>query len=164
MDTKEKEESTFADFRMRYSVCVEDIRYVKSRQWSVTYYLILLFAAIIGFAAAQGSDLRIALRILLSIMGLIVALTGTCFLCQFQKDLAKYRRRLVYDILPNLSETFQFYEAKAHKEGLNETDKKNWRENYSSQRKGLTWIGTLAVFLWAAWVFVTWYLFGYLDP
>ena len=34
---------------MRWQITIDDIRYIKNRQWTVTYYLLLLFAAIIGF-------------------------------------------------------------------------------------------------------------------
>lgn len=53
----EKTQSTeHSDFLNRYSILIDDIKYLKSRQWTITYYLLLLYAAIIGFYKLMGFD------------------------------------------------------------------------------------------------------------
>ena len=47
--------SAIEDFRMKYKILIDDIKYIKSRQWTVTYYLLLLYAAVIGFSKYLNS-------------------------------------------------------------------------------------------------------------
>jgi len=110
MDSNNYGQSTLADFRMLYQVTIDDIRYIKGRQWVVTYYLLLLFAAIIGFSETIGLDQIDNWRwekLVLSGISVGIAILGICFLIGYQKTLAGYRRRLVDNITPNLSGDFQ---------------------------------------------------------
>jgi len=44
-------ECAFADFNMEYQAVSEGIERTRNKQWAVTYYLLLLLAAIIGFSS-----------------------------------------------------------------------------------------------------------------
>ena len=76
----EKSESTeHSEFLNRYSILIDDIKYLKSRQWTITYYLLLLYAAIIGFCKLMGFDdgtgYGIEKSVLIILTFLIAALT-----------------------------------------------------------------------------------------
>ena len=71
-----------ADFSNRYSILIDDIKYLKSRQWIITYYLLLLYAAIIGFYKLMGFDKNNDFcfeKTLLSILILLIATFGTIY-------------------------------------------------------------------------------------
>lgn len=130
------------DFRMRYQVIIDDIKYIKSRQWAVTYYLLLLFAAIIGFYKIISPEqviLSCWLRCILFMVAVGVAVFGILFLNGLEKTLARYRERLIDDILPNLSDRFQQSEIKAHKRRFNNNEK--WKERYTKKCRDF-WIFT----------------------
>jgi len=130
-DQRNKEFSQ--DFRMRYQVIIDDIKYIKNRQWAVTYYLLLLFVAIIGFYKIINPEQVILpwLRCTLFMIAVGVAVFGILFLNGLEKTLARYRKRLIDDILPNLSDRFQESEIKAHKRRFNNNEK--WKEKYTKK-------------------------------
>ena len=132
------------DFRMRFQVILDDIKYIKSRQWSVTYYLLLLFAAIIGFSSLLNHGCLE--RSTLLTIAILVALLGTFYQVDFQTRLFNYRKRLIDKVLPNLSDKFQ----KTEKEPPRYT---SWFRDF--------WAFTFPFILmiWFGAFFVFWHLF-----
>ena len=99
------------DFRMRYQVFIEDIRYLKTRQWTVTYYLLLLFAAIITFwKSVEHAHQTNLLKDTLILISEFVYLVGVYFLHDFHKRNTYYRKEMIEKVLPNMSEPFQVYQ------------------------------------------------------
>jgi len=113
-----KNNTTLEDFRMRYSILIDDIKYMKSRQWTVTYYLLVLYGAIVGFYKLmgfdQGKDFCVQKNVLI-IMTLLVAVLGTIYQCDFQSRVTRYRK-LLYGVIDHLSEEFRKFEQSALKE------------------------------------------------
>jgi hypothetical protein len=132
MDKQVEKDRAMADFRMRYQVTIDDIKYIKTRQWAVTYYLLLLYAAVIGFYKIMKPDHGIIpcwqkVVLYLTIVG--IAVFGIFFLNKLEKTLARYRKRLIDDIVPNLSEDFRACEEEALRKRFGD----NWRDKYTSQ-------------------------------
>jgi hypothetical protein len=102
------------DFRRRYELYIDDIKYIKTRQWTVTYYILSLIAALIalyGFLKRSNHDLLTDWTIILSFLAIAVAFIGTYFHKGFQEDLRNYRVKL-YESIFHLSESFQAYEIR----------------------------------------------------
>lgn len=134
MDTKVKMESTVADFRMRYQITINDIKYIKTRQWAVTYYLLLLYAAIIGFSEIIKPDQGILpcwQRVVLYLTIVGIAVFGIFLLNNFEKTLARYRKGLIDGIVPNLSEDFKDREEEALKRRFGD----KWRDKYIDEHR-----------------------------
>jgi hypothetical protein len=75
-----------------YKILVEDIRYAKNQQWRLTYYIVLLLAALIGLSELFKRNW--ILQTILIIAAILLAIFGTRFLCKFQKDLTRYRSNI----------------------------------------------------------------------
>jgi len=90
------------DFRMRYKIYIDDIKYAKSRQWTVTYYLLLLFVAVVGLAELlkfEILEVSIIVNILLSVSALIVGFLGRFFLDKLHNDIVRYRKNLIEKVI-----------------------------------------------------------------
>jgi hypothetical protein len=110
MGEEQRNKEAPQDFRMRYRVIIDDIKYIKSRQWAVTYYLLLLFAAIISFHHLVNPVYPWQEKIL-TFIAILVAALGTFYLMEFQYRLSLYRERLVDIVINNnLSDDFILYE------------------------------------------------------
>jgi len=90
-----------ADLRMLYQTSVDDIKYAKSRQWATTYYVLLTFAAIIGFYTLIKPECAHACWIQYLTYSLLVLLPafainvlGMYHVMDTQKYLCLYRMRL----------------------------------------------------------------------
>ena len=150
---KDTEESINQDFRMRFSTVLDDIKYIKSRQWSVTYYCLLIFPAIMAFYKIIKLDPQIAVpcwqRVILFLIAIFIGVLGTIFQVDFQDRLYGYRKRLVKEVLPQLS-------GKLEESELRDTDKVKYVSRWNGFVKFtlpfilMLWIGVLIVF---------WYLF-----
>jgi len=93
---------------MWYQVALEDIRFAKSQQWRVVYYVIALFFGIVGFQSQfEKNPLLPWQEKFLIIIPWLLAVGGTCMLLQFQRTMQGYRKRLKYDIVPHLSKCFR---------------------------------------------------------
>ena len=146
------EELLREDFRMRFRIYIDDIKYVKTRQWTVTYYLLLLIAAIIGLQPVLRDTLgTVCLRqthpnliIVSFVFVTIIGIIGTYFQLDFQCRLKKYRGYLRKQVIPKLSKTFAAMEIE------------NMGEKYDSLRKGLSFTLIFLGILWAG-VFTAYY-------
>jgi hypothetical protein len=101
------------DFRMRYQAFIDDIKDIKTRQWTVTYYLLLLFAAVITFWRSLESLYKCS-QLKESLVGISVGvlLIGVFFLHNFHITLQGYRKRLIGEIIFKMSRSFQELELR----------------------------------------------------
>lgn len=107
------------DFRMRYLVCVEDIKFVKNRQWSITYYLLLLYAGIVYVAYVFQGKLSLNNNPIISVMIVLTLgafIVGVYLHCEFYGDILRYRRNM-REAAKYLTSEFQKYES--HEKGKN---------------------------------------------
>ncbi len=81
-----------SDWIAYYKILVEDIQYAKNQQWRLTYYIVLLLAAIIGLSELFKT--KSILQIILLIAAVLLGILGTYFLNKFQKDLTRYRENI----------------------------------------------------------------------
>jgi hypothetical protein len=74
---------------------VDNLRFVKRQQWMATNYALLILGAIYWVAENTGC----VARTLLTVAAVLTGVYGIYLLWDFQKSLAKYRKRLtwVYD-------------------------------------------------------------------
>lgn len=149
--------SSVQDFRMRYPVLIDDIKYIKSRQWVVTYYLLLLYGGIAGFYKLMEFDIGknpCVQKNVLVIITLLVATLGTYYQYDFQDRIVQYRKHL-YDLLNNFSEEFRQSENKLIEKRFANI------EGYISWWNGF-WLFTFPfiLMLWIGALFVCWYFFG----
>ncbi len=159
-EERNKESNVIEDFRMRYQITMDDIKYIKSRQWVVTYYLLLLFVAIIGFykiISPEHGTLPCWQRAILFMIPVGIAVLGIWFLYRFQKTLARFRTYLIDGILPNLSENFKNAEVEELKARFG---KKKWCRKYTSKWRNFSshtlWFMLMLV---GGVFFVFWYFF-----
>ena len=111
---EDNQQEVYQDFRIRYQILINDIKYIKSRQWAVTYYLLLIFFAIIGFYEALGIEnmnvsepiIFLLLKLVLSLIAAAVPIVGLYFLKEFNRALARYREELADGVLENLTPAF----------------------------------------------------------
>jgi hypothetical protein len=85
------------DFRMRFPVLIDDIKYIKTRQWTVTYYLLLLYGAIISFYVlldSGSSKISNLQKSFLIIIALLIGVFGIIYQLKFHSRLIEYRRLL----------------------------------------------------------------------
>jgi len=170
MYTKVKMESTFADFRMVYQALLNDLENTKRREWSLTYYLLLLFAAIIGFSKTIGLD-KIGYscweKWVLLVIAAAIVVFGTCYLRYLTTKMIWYRRR-IDNARSHLSTDFQEFEKEwsGIRPGFWGKPKKdkNRREKYYSWWKAFRELSLyLTLMLWIGFGFVVWYLFWMPD-
>jgi hypothetical protein len=162
MYTKIKMESTFADFRMVYQALLNDLENAKRREWSLPYYLLLLFAAIIGFSKTIGLD-KIGCweKSALVIVAAAIALFGTVYLGYLTGKMIWYRRRRD-DARSHLSTDFQEFEKKWPRPdfwGKPKKDKNQCGKCYSWWKAFLELSFYLTLMIWTGFGFVVWYLF-----
>jgi hypothetical protein len=81
-----------SDWLSYHRLLVDDIKYAKSQQWRLAYYILLLLAAVIALSKTLGSEPEV--KIILFITSLLLAAAGTHFLRKFQKDLTRYRQNI----------------------------------------------------------------------
>jgi hypothetical protein len=86
-----------AELRVLFQIITDDIKYAKRLQWTVTYYVLVTYAAIIGFVELLNSSLPwreplYSSLILFPAFG--INLLGMWHLMDMHKHLSFYRRRL----------------------------------------------------------------------
>ena len=111
------------DFRVWYGITIDDIKFMKRQQWQVTYYVILLLAGIAGLYKLLHSFHELVFlwqKDLLIIVVIAIVAAGTYLLFIFQDSMQRYRKRLKYGILQNLSSSFRSANLKEI------TEKKKW--------------------------------------
>jgi hypothetical protein len=86
------------NYRMSYQITIEDIRFLKMQQWRVTYYVIILIAAIAGFYRVlhdmNGIVCPAQRSMLLCCLNWGVSSVGCFLLLIFQFNLRGYRSSL----------------------------------------------------------------------
>ena len=157
------------DMRMVFNSSIEDIKFTKSRQWLITYYLLSLFVAIISFSALfpiKNLIIDLILRILLSLCAFMIVRLDKQFINQFDEDIIKYRGYIA-DITKNRRLSKEFSELyiqsnmqEASKDGLpnpNEDDAINW---YKSPTRDVKLLNKLRRIISVGFLFVIVYLWG----
>ncbi len=151
-------DSVSEDFRMRIPVLIDDIKYIKTRQWTVTYYLLLLYGAIIGFyklILSSGVEISCIQKSILMLITLSIGGIGTIYQVKFHSRLIKYRRLLDKILDENyLSQKYIDFEKEALGERKrNEKDEIAWINDF--------WLYTLPfiIMLLIGVAFVSWYIF-----
>jgi hypothetical protein len=137
---------THEDFRKRYELYLDSIEHIKSRQWTVTYYLLVLIAAFLmlyGFVGdlSHFSESLGMWRVGLCILTIVVAFTGTWFHKEFQTSLQTYRIN-VYEAVFHLSKSFQAFEIRNPMEYL--SIQKDL--SYATFSVVLLWVGAASVY------------------
>jgi len=109
MNEEEQARNSGEDFRLWYRIRMDDIRFAEGRQLTVTYYVLLLMAAIAGaYMLVDSTTGSITLLEIWALMILAFLLSGigSLLLIDLQKNLKKYRISTRDDILPHLSPGF----------------------------------------------------------
>lgn len=88
-DTK-REDKKNEEMRMIYQIFIDDIRHIKNQQWQVTYYGLLIQAAIVGFYEIFN---EIEAKLVLSIISGFISLLGVVFLVIYQINMGRYRKK-----------------------------------------------------------------------
>jgi hypothetical protein len=94
--------NSLEDFRMRFKSLMEDIKYTKDRQWTITYYLLLLYSGLIALGFKIPCSYH-RLRIFLGLLGLCIFIFGFWYLFDLFKAIKVYRTYLFDDVLPKLT-------------------------------------------------------------
>lgn len=149
-DAKNKRE----EFLLIYKATFEEIRYTKNRQWAVTYYGLLTFAAIIGFVGVV-KDVFVALCLTQSILimfpALVVNIGSFVIIMDVHTKLCKHRKRLTA-----IEKTFQNDTKQLVKSGPADPGLDRYYFPFPILFVFLIFIGLF---------FVGWILFGsYLNP
>jgi hypothetical protein len=90
------------DFRMRFETLIEDIKYTKDRQWTITYYLLLLYSGLLALGFYIPCHCC-GIVMLLGIFGAFILYFGWSYLNDLIKSIREYREYLFITILPKLS-------------------------------------------------------------
>ena len=80
--------------RLLYQTKIEDIREAKKRQWSITNYVLLSYAAIIGFCnnfVSVHKNFCVLEQGFLTCTAVLVCLAGIYLLMDCQKSMMEYR-------------------------------------------------------------------------
>jgi len=104
------------DFRMRYRVLIDDIRFSKTQQWRVAYYIIALFFGIAGLRNFFNDSIPLCYwqRKFLIILPWVLSFAGAAILLRFQRSMQGYREQLKSDVVPHLSKCFKTLYGKRH--------------------------------------------------
>jgi hypothetical protein len=92
MEESKSQSTKLSDWLAYYQLLIEDVRYAKSQQWRLCYYILLLLGAVFGLSRVFGQKSEII--IVLFIISVILAIAGTHFLLKFQRDLKRYRENI----------------------------------------------------------------------
>jgi hypothetical protein len=97
-------------FQFFYQRLVGDIENTKRRQWLIPYYILLLFAAIIGFVSLSGlpKEAICVTKILLTVLALVIAIAGVWHIIDTHLTQVKYRRQIYKLETSNLHFTYGF--------------------------------------------------------
>jgi hypothetical protein len=92
MGNTEPESTNLSDWLAYYQILIEDVRYGKSQQWRLCYYILLLLVALFALSRTLGQKTEVT--IVLFIAAVLLGTAGTHFLLKFQKDLRRYRENI----------------------------------------------------------------------
>lgn len=99
---------------MLYQVTASDLAYFKTQQWAVTYYSLLVDAALVGVAQLLQPELHAIERLVLGGLAVFVALAALIVLSKLEKSISVRRSRLDA-VRRELSSSFQRAWAAEHK-------------------------------------------------
>jgi hypothetical protein len=94
---KYKYQKEEAEIRTLLSIVVDDIKYAKNKQWSLTYYVLLTYAALIGFCNLLGHYSyceNLLIKLIIIFAAALVGLYGIYHLLDTHMRIAFYRIRL----------------------------------------------------------------------
>lgn len=103
-----------SELQMLYQVTVSDLAYFKTQQWAVTYYSLLVDAALVGVAQLLRPELGSIERLVLSGLALFAALAAVIVLSRLEKSISVRRSRLDA-VRSELGNVFQRAWAAEHK-------------------------------------------------
>ena len=86
-----------AEIRTLLSIVVDDIKYAKNKQWSLTYYVLLTYAALIGFCSFLEDKPfydDIEIKFIIIIPAILISIVGIYNLLDTHKRIAFYRERI----------------------------------------------------------------------
>jgi hypothetical protein len=87
-------ETRNSELIMLFQVITDDIKNLRRQQWTATYYILLTYAAIIGFYSLKSINTSSLAPPLLSIVALGMNLLGLWYVMDTNKNLCFYRMRL----------------------------------------------------------------------
>ncbi len=82
------------ELMLLYQVTVSDMTYFKTQQWSVTNYIFLLLAGLIGVDQLAGPTITSIERVALVVLAWSVALVGLLVLSKLQRSIGVRQSRL----------------------------------------------------------------------
>src|SRR5688572_13586502 len=91
---------------MLYQITVSDLSYFKTQQWNVTYYALLIEAAVVGFAKVLSPPLTMLDRCLLAFLSVAAAVAALFVLSKLQRSISVRQSRLDA-VRRSLGEAFQ---------------------------------------------------------
>lgn len=136
-------DETNKDLRIAYQILVEDIRHTKARQWTLTYYVLLLFVAIIGFKRVLLPVMTWQEEFILFLISFLLGVWATVCLRTLQEDMRRYRERL-QKLDSMLSCTFQQNCPVIH--------------DYNKLSYNWKFLWTFIITIWVGVIFVGWLL------
>jgi hypothetical protein len=80
--------------QMLYQITVSDLAYFKTQQWNVTYYALLIEAALVGFAKVLSPPLTLLDRGLLAGLSVVAAVAALFVLNKLQQSIEVRQSRL----------------------------------------------------------------------
>lgn len=141
-----------ADFRNHYSELLKDIKFLKGRQWTITYYLLLLYVSIIGLLELSGFDkdnsYSLQMVVLLTASTIGIGVVGIFNQLRFHQKLA-HSRETILRCLEHMTANFNKFD------GENRIN-----EEYKSERRGFCLDTCPLIVLLCLGCFLTlWYVF-----
>jgi hypothetical protein len=95
------------DLRLLYQVVVQDLAFFKQQQWSVTNYVLLLQAALVGLVTQlTGSTTKRGERIAVCVLAAILGFVGVFLLIKLEQSI-KLRRVRLSNVRARLSQEFR---------------------------------------------------------
>ncbi len=91
-----------AEMRLLYQNCLDRIAEQKRQQWTITYYSLLIYVALVGLAqiTRDGGQLSIASAIVIGGLAIAAGSASILLIAAAQKNLVRRRRR-VHEIRDN---------------------------------------------------------------
>jgi hypothetical protein len=103
------------DLRLLYKITLSDLAYFKTQQWKVTYYALLIEAALVGVGKVLSPQLTVLDRSILAILSFLAALVALFVLNKLQRSISVRQSRLDA-VLKTFGDAFQRAWSAEHKE------------------------------------------------
>lgn len=89
-DTRKAEE----ELCLLYQITTQDLVFFKQQQWSVTNYVLLLYAAVVGLTQLSEIETTSCERFVLCVLATVLGISGIVILWKIEKSIAVRRDRL----------------------------------------------------------------------